>query len=66
MTRHSYKALIQLFRPAGLPTQALNDKGRYRQQRAMAISNVQPLLQNGFVRASRSEFHPFQAPELGC
>jgi hypothetical protein len=31
ITRHSYKALIQLFRLAGLPTQALNDKGRYRQ-----------------------------------
>ena len=33
VTRDSYKAVIQLFRPAGLPIQALNDIGRSRQLR---------------------------------
>jgi hypothetical protein len=38
----------------GLPSQMANDKGRYRQQRAMAISKAQPLLENACVRASRA------------
>jgi hypothetical protein len=39
---------------AGLPTHLVNDKGRYRQQSAMAIFTPQPRLQNACFRASRA------------
>ena len=48
----------------------MNDKGRYRQQRAMVISKAQPLLQNACDRAGRgrigSEFRPPHQRTWGC
>lgn len=42
--------------PAAEP-RIVNDKGRYRHQRATAISKPQPYLQNACVRASRARMY---------
>jgi hypothetical protein len=53
---------------ADLQTQIKNDKGRYRQQRAMPMSKTQPLLQTPLFAGTAligSESHPLQSKDLG-